>query len=81
MLHCRITVPALEAVAGKSVARLRLFAPDGNEWKAFAASVPLEQGRGDQRIRLPYNTPRGTWRIEAREAISGRMNAADIEIP
>jgi uncharacterized protein YfaS (alpha-2-macroglobulin family) len=59
------------AAAERHVVRLQLFAPDGEEWRDFAVNVVAANGVARHSIVLPLNAPRGTWRVTAREAISG----------
>ena len=73
------TAPA--AAAGeRHVVRLRLFAPDGSEWKDFAENIVAADGVAAHEFILPLNAPRGGWKVEAREAISGLADTVSVRL-
>ena len=67
--HVRVAPAA--AANEQHVVRLCLFAPDGREWKDFAANIVASDGTATHQFILPLNAQRGQWKVRAREAISG----------
>ena len=76
----RVRVAPAGARSERHVVRLRLYAPDGSEWKDFAQNVVAIDGIGTHEFMLPLNAPRGKWRVEAREAISGLADSATLRL-
>ena len=79
-LFSRVRVAPAAAAGERHVVRLRLFAPDGSEWKDFAENIVAADGVGTHAFMLPLNAPRGEWRVEAREAISGLADSVFLEV-
>lgn len=79
-LLSRVRVAPAAATKERHVVRLRLFAPDGSEWKDFAENIVAADGVGTHEFILPLNAPRGEWRVEAREAISGLADSASLRL-
>ncbi len=78
VIECRAAVSPRGAAAEPHVVRLQLFAPDGEEWRDFAVNVVAANGVARYSIVLPLNAPAGTWRVTAREAISGLSDQAAV---
>jgi len=70
-LQCEADVLPHAARTENHVVQFRLLAPDGTEWRDFAATATSHDGLAAHRIDLPLNAPAGTWNVVAREAISG----------
>ncbi|MDD5705525.1 MAG: beta-galactosidase, partial [Kiritimatiellae bacterium] len=64
----------------RHVIHFRLYAPDGSEWRDFAASETACHGETTHRVELPLNAPSGTWKVVASEAISGLERSAKIDV-
>ncbi len=77
---CTATLRPKAAAAENLVVRFILTAPDGSEWEDFAVSAITRQGVAKHTFALPLNAPRGVWKIEAREAISGLAAEAAVAL-
>ncbi len=64
----------------RHVVHFRLVAPDGTEWRDFAASTTTDGGKTAHTFTLPLNAPAGTWRVMASEALSGLETESAIGI-
>ena len=73
------TAPAA-AAKERHVVRLRLYAPDGSELEDFAENIVAADGAGAHEFILPLNAPRGRWKVEAREAISGLAHSVSLRL-
>jgi hypothetical protein len=60
--------------------RLRLFRPDGTEQTWPRRQVVAEDGAAEVTIPVAFNAMPGTWRIEAREVLSGQIATAEYEV-
>ena len=80
-LRCEANVLPKQARKENHVIHFRLFAPDGAEWRDFAASVTANNGQAAHGIELPVNAPAGKWKVVALEAISGMEDSATIDVP
>ena len=80
-INCKVIIRPDEASSNRHAIKLRLFEPNGREWKDFAATTTTDvKGKAEHKFILPLNSPHGTWKIEAREAISGLNDMKTIEI-
>lgn len=77
---CETVLEPDDAVPEFHSVRMRLFAPDGTEWKDFASTARAVKGMVAHTFILPLNAPEGIWKVEAREAISGLASIENIEI-
>ena len=80
-IESRVRVSPEGASQERHVVRLRLFAPNGNEWRDFAVNAVSADGVARDDFVLPLNAPRGVWRVLAREAISGLSDEGTVEWP
>ena len=76
----QVQVNPKEAAAERHVVRIRLFAPDGTEWRDFAVNVIADKGIARQQMVLPLNAPSGNWKVQAREAISGLSHDCSVAL-
>ncbi len=60
--------------------KVRLFRPDGAEEMWPRREVVAEDGAARVVIPVAYNAMPGTWRLEAREVLSGQVAAAEYEV-
>ena len=79
-IRCQAKLNPEEAARENQVVQFRLFAPDGAEWPDFAATRTARSGTAEHLFTLPLDAPRGNWRVEAREAISGLADARSITL-
>ena len=81
LLKIRVRVAPSEAMRERHVVGLRLFAPNGEEWRDFGAKEVATNGVANHRLVLPLNAPQGAWRLQACEAISGLSDEVTVEWP
>jgi len=79
-ITCKIKVSPDQAAGQRHVVKFLLYAPDGKEWKDFEITKTTEVGKAQHVFMLPINAPKGIWRVEAREAISGLRGAEKVKI-
>ena len=79
-IHCLARIRPDEAANEKHVIKFRIFAPEGSEWRDFAATKTTMNGKATHVFKLPINAPEGKWKVVAREALSGLENAAETNI-
>ncbi len=60
--------------------RLRLFRPDGSEQTWPQRQMVARNGVAEVTIPVAYNAMPGTWRIEAREIMSGQTATAEYSV-
>ncbi|MFP4249769.1 MAG: beta-galactosidase [Armatimonadota bacterium] len=60
--------------------KLRLFRPDGSEQTWPRREFVAENGVAQVTIPVAFNAMRGTWRLEAREVLSGQTATAEYEV-
>jgi hypothetical protein len=76
---CGVKVAA-SAPAGRHVVLVRVSGPDGKERPAYTAKVEAPQGVGSARFVLALNDPAGTWKVVARDTVSGLEATADFTV-
>ena len=77
MIGCDAHLAGEDFTRRHMVVQFMLFAPDGHEWTDFRVSATTLDGHATHRFVLPHNAPAGTWRVTAREALSGLSDAED----
>ncbi|NLO06638.1 MAG: hypothetical protein GX131_12500 [candidate division WS1 bacterium] len=60
--------------------KLRVFRPDGTEEKWPPREVVARDGVADVSIPMAFNAMPGTWRIHAREVLSGQTAEAEVTV-
>ena len=71
---------AAEGTLGTHFLRVTLTAPDGHERSGFARTVVAEGGAGETVLRFAVNDPAGRWTIIARDAATGAVGTAPVEV-
>jgi len=69
-----------EGALGTHFLRVTLVAPDGQERPGFARTVAAEGGAGETVLRFAVNDPAGRWTITARDAATGVVGTATVEV-
>lgn len=81
LIECSAVVQPKDAARQNHVIRFALFAPDGKEWTDFAVNKIAGGGTAKHTFVLPINAPAGKWRVEAKEAISGKKDTCIAVVP
>ncbi|MBD3293335.1 MAG: hypothetical protein GF393_10455, partial [Armatimonadia bacterium] len=76
----RATVRVRGGGQGLLPMRLRVFRPDGTEQTWPRREVVAEDGAAEVTIPVAFNATPGTWRIEAREVLSGQVAEVEYEV-
>jgi hypothetical protein len=73
---------ALDATStpGRHVVHVEVNAPNGVRLPFYTQNVVLEDGRAQLQIVSALNDPEGTWRISAREVVSGLTASQNVEV-
>ena len=64
----------------RSVARFEVFGPDGVKRDYYSGNHDIVNGSGSAQFRPALNDPRGTWKIQVTEVISGVSGTATISL-
>jgi len=63
------------------VAHVTVCGPDGKDVWLYQRDVILRGGRGEWTVPLALNDPKGPWKIEARDAVSGQAAVVSFSLP
>ncbi len=69
-----------DGAVGTHFLRVTLTAPDGRERQGFARTVAAEAGVAETVLRFALNDPAGRWIITARDAATGVVGSAALEV-
>ena len=75
-----VRVRTAEGDAERHVARTRVFGPDGEERRHYAANVECRRGTGTFRLPLALNDVPGRWRITSRDVATGVESAREFTV-
>ena len=62
-----------------SVVHLDVFDPAGKLVRYYSGNVTIRQGQANFPIPFALNDPKGTWRVQARDVVSGLTAKQAIE--
>ncbi len=68
------------AAAGRHVVRVDVYAPGGKWCSHYSKNVVTEAGRGGMEIPFAESDRPGIWRLELRDAVSGRRATARLKV-
>jgi hypothetical protein len=62
----------------RSVVALQLFSPDGRGIDHYCGNIDIIEEKGQFEIPFALNDPNGSWRVEARDVISGLVSGQTV---
>ena len=65
---------------GRHVVHVEVRGPGGGIMPLYTQNVVLEGGRGQLQLWTALNDPKGTWKISAREVVSGLTAEGSVEL-
>jgi hypothetical protein len=65
----------------RSVVALQVFSPDGIRIDHYCGNIDIIEGKGQFRIPFALNDSNGSWRVKARDVISGLVTERTIQRP
>lgn len=79
-LQCSVTVQCSSKAQGRHWVELRVIGPDGRVRRHYGRNLPAVAGKAATTIPLALNDPPGTWKVLAREVISGKTGEAVLRL-
>ncbi len=80
VIGCTLRVLAGADTPGRHWANVRVFGPDGVERRHYARNAELTEGTGVTYVPMALNDEAGTWRVVARDVISGATAEASFDL-
>ncbi|MGD9495714.1 MAG: beta-galactosidase [Armatimonadota bacterium] len=80
VVACQMRLQVSGTTPGRHWVNVRVFGPDGDERRHYARNVALVGETGVTYIPMALNDPAGTWRVVARDVISGATAEGSFEL-